>query len=68
MVAALRQAGVAVTRAGLVAGARGNGRSRVPAPLASALAATAVTLVLDDFHLLTDGAVLSGLTYVMKNA
>jgi LuxR family maltose regulon positive regulatory protein len=38
--------------------------------LASTLAGQepAVTLVLDDFHLLTDGSVLAGLAYVLKNA
>jgi LuxR family maltose regulon positive regulatory protein len=70
VVAALRQAGVAVTRAA-AALAHGDMVGHVfLLQLASALAGhePAVTLVLDDFHLLSDGAVLSGLTYVMKNS
>ena len=70
VVAALRQAGVAVSRAASSL-AHGEMAGHVfLLQLASALAGhePAVTLVLDDFHLLTDGAVLSGLTYVMKNA
>jgi LuxR family transcriptional regulator, maltose regulon positive regulatory protein len=70
VVAALRRAGVNVSRAASSL-AHGDMAGHVfLLQLASALAGhePAVTLVLDDFHLLTDGAVLSGLTYVMKNA
>ncbi|MGH3213718.1 MAG: hypothetical protein ACRDL9_03950, partial [Trebonia sp.] len=70
VVAALRQAGVAVSRAASSL-AHGDMAGHVfLLQLASALAGhePAVTLVLDDFHLQTDGAVLSGLSYVMKNA
>lgn len=70
VVAALRQAGVPVARA-----ASSLARGEVAGhafllQLASALAGQepAVTLALDDFHLLTDGAVLAGLGYVLKNA
>ncbi|HEV2376175.1 MAG TPA: LuxR C-terminal-related transcriptional regulator [Streptosporangiaceae bacterium] len=70
VVAALRHAGVAMNRAA---------SSREPGEmaghefllhLASVLADhdPPVTLVLDDFHLLTDSAVLTDLAYVLKNA
>jgi LuxR family maltose regulon positive regulatory protein len=68
VVAALRRSGVAVPTASLAG--RGRDASHVfalrPAP---ALAAQnpPVTLVLDDFHLLTDPAVLDGLDYVLRN-
>jgi LuxR family maltose regulon positive regulatory protein len=70
VVAALRQAGVPVGRA---ASSLARGEMAGHAfllQLASALAVQepAVTLVLDDFHLLTDGAMLAGLAYVLKNA
>ena len=70
VVAALRQAGVPVNRAASAL-AHGDMAGHVfLLQLASSLAGhePAVTLVLDDFHLLTDGAMLAGLTYVMKNA
>ena len=70
VVAALRQAGVAAGRA---ASALDHGEMAGHVfllQLASALAGhePAVTLVLDDFHLLADGGVLAGLAYVLKNA
>jgi LuxR family maltose regulon positive regulatory protein len=70
VVAALRRAGVPVNRAA-TALARGDMAGHVfLLQLASSLAGRerAVTLVLDDFHLLTDGAMLAGLAYVLKNA
>jgi LuxR family maltose regulon positive regulatory protein len=70
VVAALRQAGVPVGRAGSSL-ARGEMAGHMfLLQLASALANQdpAVTLVLDDFHLVTDGAMLAGLAYVLKNA
>ena len=70
VVAALGQSGVAVSRPASSL-ARGEMAGHVfLLQLASALAGhePAVTLVLDDFHLLTDGGVLAGLTYVLKNA
>ncbi len=68
VVAALRRSGVAVPAAS--PGGRGRDVSHVFAlRLAAALAAQnpPVTLVLDDFHLLTDPAVLDGLDYVLRN-
>ena len=70
VVAAFRQAGVPVSRAAASL-AHGDMAGHVfLLQLASALAGhdPAVTLVLDDFHLLTDSAVLTGLAYVLKNA
>ena len=70
VVAALRRAGVPVNRAA-AALAHGEMAGHVfLLQLASSLAGQepAVTLVLDDFHLLTDGAMLAGLAYVLKNA
>jgi LuxR family transcriptional regulator, maltose regulon positive regulatory protein len=70
VVAALRHAGVPVSRAASWL-ARGEATGHVfLLQLASALAdqVPPVTLVLDDFHLLTDGAVLDGLAYLLKNA
>jgi len=70
VVAAFRQAGVPVSRAATSL-AHGDMAGHVfLLQIASALAGRepAVTLVLDDFHLLTDAAVLTGLTYVLKNA
>jgi LuxR family transcriptional regulator, maltose regulon positive regulatory protein len=70
VVAALRRAGVPVNRAA-TALAHGEMAGHVfLLQLASSLAGhePAVTLVLDDFHLLTDGAMLAGLAYVLKNA
>ena len=70
VVAALRRAGVPVNRAA-TALAHGEMAGHVfLLQLASSLAGRkpAVTLVLDDFHLLTDGAMLAGLAYVLKNA
>ena len=69
VVAALRRAGVAVPRV-----VPGSGRSAVDhvflARLASVLAAQdpPVVLVLDDLHLLTEPAVLDGLSYLLRNA
>ena len=70
VVAALRQAGVAVGRAtSSLAHAELAGHMFL-LRVASALAEhdPAVTLVLDDFHLVTDTEVLAGLAYVLKNA
>ena len=70
VVAALRQTGPAVTRAASAL-AQGEMAGHVfLLKMASGLADydTPVTLVLDDFHLVTDEAVLAGLAYVMKNA
>jgi LuxR family maltose regulon positive regulatory protein len=70
VVAALRRAGVPVNRAA-AALAHGEMAGHVfLLQLASSLAGRkpAVTLVLDDFHLLTDGGMLAGLAYVLKNA
>jgi LuxR family maltose regulon positive regulatory protein len=69
VVAALRRSGVAGPAASSLAG-RGRDASHVFAlRLAAALAAQnpPVTLVLDNFHLLTDPAVLDGLDYVLRN-
>ena len=69
VVAALRRAGVAVPRV-----VPGPGRVAVDhvflARLASVLAAQdpPVVLVLDDLHLLTEPAVLDGLSYLLRNA
>jgi len=69
VVAALRRAGVAVPRV-----MPGPGRVAVDhvflARLASALAGQdpPLILVLDDFHLLTEPAVLDGLSYLLRNA
>ena len=69
VVAALRRSGVAVPAASLA----GRGRDACHVfvvRLAAALAAQdpSVTLVLDDFHLITGPAVLDGLDYVLRNA
>ena len=69
VVAALRKAGIAAPQV-----APGPGRMAVDhaflVRLASALAAQnpPVVLVLDDFHLMTEPAVLDGLAYVLRNA
>jgi len=69
VVAALRKAGIAVPQV-----VPGPGRATVDhaflVRLASALSAQnpPVVLVLDDFHLLTEPAVLDGLAYVLRNA
>ena len=69
VVAALRKAGIAVPQV-----VPGPGRVAVDhaflVRLASTLAAQdpPVVLVLDDFHLLTEPAVLDGLAYVLRNA
>jgi LuxR family transcriptional regulator, maltose regulon positive regulatory protein len=70
VVAALRQAGISVGRASSTLAHGEMAGHRFLLQLASALARQdpAVTLVLDDFHLVTDGAVLAGLAYVLKNA
>ena len=70
VVAALRQAGTTMNRAAASL-AHGEMAGHVfLLQLASALADQdpAVTLVLDDFHLVTDRTVLAGLAYVLKNA
>jgi LuxR family transcriptional regulator, maltose regulon positive regulatory protein len=70
VVTALRQAGVAVPRAASEL-ARGEPAGRVfLLRIASALAVQdpPVTLVLDDFHCVTDPALLGGLAYVLRNA
>ena len=69
-VAALRRSGVALPKA-LSAATRGRAAEhRFLLRLASALAAQdpPVTLVVDDFHLLTEPRVLSGLDFLMRNA
>jgi LuxR family transcriptional regulator, maltose regulon positive regulatory protein len=69
VVAALRQAGVAVPK-GLRASSRGRaGDDGFLLRLTAALAAQdpPVTLVLDDLHLLTDPGVLKGLEFVLRN-
>src|SRR5215831_14133416 len=68
--AALRQSGAAVPRA-LSAAARGRAAGRAFLPrLASALAAhnPPVTLIIDDFHVLTEPAVRDELDFVLRNA
>jgi LuxR family transcriptional regulator, maltose regulon positive regulatory protein len=70
VVAALRGSGVAAAQT-LPAAARGRAAGHVfLLRLASALAAQdpAVTLVLDDLHVLTDPRVLDGLDFVLRNA
>ncbi|MBV9382766.1 MAG: AAA family ATPase [Streptosporangiaceae bacterium] len=70
VVAALRQAGVNVSRAASAL-ADGNAAGHVfLLQLASALAAhdPPVVLVIDDLHLLTDAETLGGLAYVLRNA
>lgn len=70
VVAALRQAGIAVPRVSS-AGARGHAVDhKVLLRLASILAAQdfPVVVVIDDIHLLTDADTLDGLAYVLKNA
>ncbi len=69
VVAALRRSGVAVPK-GLSAGTGGQEtRHAFLLRLASALAAQdpPVTLVVDDFHLLTEPKALSGLDFVLRN-
>jgi len=69
-VAALRRSGVALPKA-LSAATRGRAAEhRFLLRLASALAAQdpPVTLVVDDFHLLTEPRVLSGLDFLLRNA
>lgn len=70
VVAGLRQTGLTVTRAASAL-AQGEAAGHVfLLEMASALAGyhPAVTLVLDDFHVVTDEAVLAGLAYVLKSA
>jgi LuxR family maltose regulon positive regulatory protein len=66
----LRHTGLAVTRAAAALKREGTAGHSFLLEMASALADhhPAVTLVLDDFHLVTDEAVLAGLVYVLKNA
>jgi LuxR family maltose regulon positive regulatory protein len=68
VVAALRQSGVALPRT-MPSGARGRGEHMFLLRLASALAALdpPVTLVLDDFHLITEPKVLNALDFVVRN-
>ncbi len=69
LVAALRRSGIAMPKA-LSAPARGRTAEHVfLLRLASALAAhnPRVTLVLDEFHLLTEPKVLAGLDFVLRN-
>ncbi|HUB21401.1 MAG TPA: LuxR C-terminal-related transcriptional regulator [Streptosporangiaceae bacterium] len=68
VVAALRQAGVAVPKT-LRAVPPGEGQDGFLLRLTAALAAQdpPVTLVLDDLHLLTDPGVLKGLEFVLRN-
>ena len=71
VVAALRQAGVAVPRAACAQLAHGEPAGRVfLLRIASALASQdpPVTLVLDEFHCVTDPTLLGGLAYVLRNA
>ena len=70
VVAALHRAGIAVPRA-WPAAARGqavNHAFLVKFAAAMAVQDPPVTLVLDDFHLLTEPRVLDGLEYVLRNA
>jgi LuxR family maltose regulon positive regulatory protein len=70
VVAALRRSGVALPKA-LSAATRGRAAEHpFLLRLASALAAQdpPVTLVVDDFHLLTEPRVLSGLDFLLRNA
>ena len=70
VITALRQAGIVVPRA-LSVTARGHAVDHAfLVRFASAMAAQdpAVTLVLDDLHLLTEPKVLDGLAYVLRNA
>jgi LuxR family maltose regulon positive regulatory protein len=68
VVAALRQAGVAVPKT-VRAGPAGEGQDGFLLRLTAALAVQVppVTLVLDDLHLLTDAGVLKGLEFVLRN-
>jgi ATP/maltotriose-dependent transcriptional regulator MalT len=68
VVAALRQSGVALPKT-MSTGARGRAEHMFLLRLASALAALdpPVTLVLDDFHLITEPKVLSALDFVVRN-
>jgi LuxR family transcriptional regulator, maltose regulon positive regulatory protein len=69
LVAALRRSGIAMPRA-LTAAPRGRTAEHVfLLRLASALAAQnpAVTLVLDEFHLLTEPKAVAGLDFVLRN-
>jgi LuxR family maltose regulon positive regulatory protein len=71
VIAALRQAGIAVPAAPPVPPARGLAAGHAfLLRLASAMAAQdpPVTLILDDLHLLTEPGVLAGLEYVLRNA
>jgi LuxR family transcriptional regulator, maltose regulon positive regulatory protein len=68
VLAALRQAGMAIPRA--LAASRGRAPDHVFLPrLASGLAdhSPPVTLIVDDFHLLTDQKVLTGLDFVLRH-
>ena len=70
VVAALRRAGVTVPRT-VSAAVRGHAAEHVfLLRLASALAAQSppVTIVVDDFHLLTEPKVLNGLDFLLRNA
>ncbi|MDR2987823.1 MAG: hypothetical protein LBV34_23590, partial [Nocardiopsaceae bacterium] len=69
VVAALRRSGVAMPKA-LLASTRGRAEHLFLLRLASVLAAQSppVTLVVDDFHLLTEPRVRSGLDFLLRNA
>jgi LuxR family transcriptional regulator, maltose regulon positive regulatory protein len=70
VVAALRQAGIAVPRAGLAAAANDADGHMFLLRLASALAVPGppVIMVIEDLHLLTDADTLDGLAYILKNS
>ncbi len=70
VVAALRRAGLSVPRIGSSAGGRTAVSHIFLLRLASAIASQGqpVVMVIEDFHLLTDGETLDGLAYVLRNA
>ena len=70
VVAALRQAGIAVPVTGTLAGREKVISHEFLLRLASALASAPqpVLIVIEDFHLLTDTDVLDGLSYLLRNA
>ena len=70
VVAALRRAGLSVPRIASAAGGTTAVSHVFLLRLASALASQGqpVVVVIEDFHLLTDGETLDGLTYVLRNA
>jgi LuxR family maltose regulon positive regulatory protein len=70
VVAALRQAGIAVPVTGTLAGREKVISHEFLLRLASALAwaPQPVLMVIEDFHLLTDSDILDGLSYLLRNA